>query len=143
MAPSARRLLVACALTAAALAVGGCGEKGIQLATDDPNYQGARIFNENCAGCHTLAAAGAQGSATNVGSREIKDGPNFDDRKEDKDDVIYAIENGGFSSSPMPQNLVTGEEKEKVAEFVAKYSGSANEIQPSNPGQSNPQSEEP
>jgi mono/diheme cytochrome c family protein len=110
-------------LTAAALAVGGCGEKGITLAKDDPNYQGAQIFNEYCAGCHTLSAAGAQGSATNVGSREIKDGPNFDDRKEDKEDVIYAIENGGFSSSPMPQNLVTGEEKEKVAEFVAKYSG--------------------
>jgi mono/diheme cytochrome c family protein len=129
-------------LTAAALAVGGCGEKGITLAKDDPNYQGAQIFNEYCAGCHTLSAAGAQGSATNVGSREIKDGPNFDDRKEDKEDVIYAIENGGFSSSPMPQNLVTGEEKEKVAEFVAKYSGSASEIEPSNPGQSNPQSEE-
>jgi hypothetical protein len=25
----------------------------------------------------------------------------------------------------MPQNLVTGEEAEKVADFVAKYSGSA------------------
>jgi mono/diheme cytochrome c family protein len=115
--------MVACVLAAAALAIGACGEHGIQLAKDDPNYEGAQIFNQNCAGCHTLDAAGANQSATNVGSREIKDGPNFDDRKESKEDVIYAIENGGFSSSPMPQNLVTGEEKEKVAEFVAKYSG--------------------
>ena len=38
---------------------------------------------------------------------------------------MFAIENGGFSSGPMPQNIVTGEEEQKVAEFVAKYSGSA------------------
>jgi mono/diheme cytochrome c family protein len=122
MAPSPRRLTVACVLTAAALGLGACGEEGIQLATDDPNYEGARIFSENCAGCHTLNVAGARGSATEVGSRERKDGPNFDDRKEDKEDVLYAIRNGGFSSSPMPQNLVTGEQADKVAEFVAKYS---------------------
>jgi len=117
-------------LAAAALALAGCGEEGIQLAKDDPNYRGAQIFNENCAGCHTLSAAGAQGSATDVGSRERKDGPNFDDRKEDVDSVLYAIRNGGFSSSPMPQNLVTGEEAKAVAEFVAKYSGASASGQP-------------
>jgi mono/diheme cytochrome c family protein len=124
MAPSPRRLLIAAACTAAALALGACGEQGISLSDSDPNYEGARLFDENCAGCHTLTVAGAEGSATNVGSRERKDGPNFDDRKEDKESVLYAIRNGGFSSSPMPQNLVTGEDAEKVAEFVAKYSGS-------------------
>ena len=117
-------------LAAAALALAACGEEGIQLAKDDPNYRGAQIFNENCAGCHTLSAAGAQGSATDVGSRERKDGPNFDDRKEDVDSVLYAIRNGGFSSSPMPQNLVTGEEAKAVAEFVAKYSGASASGQP-------------
>ena len=141
MASTPRRLIAGCVLTAAALALGACGEEGIQLAKDDPNYRGAQIFNENCAGCHTLSAAGAQGSATDVGSRERKDGPNFDERKEDVESVLYAIRNGGFSSSPMPQNLVTGEEKEKVAEFVAKYSGSANEIEPSNSEQTSPSSE--
>jgi mono/diheme cytochrome c family protein len=124
MAPSPRRLLVACVLTAAALGLGACGEHGIQLAKDDPNYEGAAIFDENCAGCHTLSVVGAEGSATKVQSRERKDGPNFDDRKEDVESVLYAIRNGGFSSSPMPQNLVTGEEAQKVADFVAKYSGS-------------------
>jgi cytochrome c551 len=124
MAPIPRRLLAGCVLAAASLALAACGEEGIQLAKDDPNYRGAQIFNENCAGCHTLSAAGAQGSATEVGSRERKDGPNFNDRKEDVDSVLYAIRNGGFSSSYMPQNLVTGEEAQKVAEFVAKYSGS-------------------
>jgi len=124
MAPSPRRLLIAAGCVAAALALGACGEQGIALSENDPNYEGARLFDENCAGCHTLTIAGAEGSATKVQSRERKDGPNFDDRKEDVDSVLYAIRNGGFSSSPMPQNLVTGEDAQKVAEFVAKYSGS-------------------
>jgi mono/diheme cytochrome c family protein len=123
MASIPRRLLAGCVLAAASLAFAACGEEGIQLAKDDPNYRGAEIFNEYCAGCHTLSAAGAQGSATDVGSRELKDGPNFDDRKEDVESVLYAIRNGGFSSSPMPQNLVTGEEAQAVAEFVARCSG--------------------
>jgi cytochrome c551 len=123
MASIPRRLLAGCALAVASLALAACGEEGIQLAKDDPNYRGAVLFNENCAGCHTLDAAGAQGSATNVGSRERKDGPNFNDRKEDVDSVLYAIRNGGFSSSPMPQNLVTGEDAQAVAEFVARCSG--------------------
>jgi cytochrome c551 len=130
MAPSLRRPLLACGLLAAVLGVGACGEHGITLAKDNPDYQGAQIFDENCAGCHTLNAAGAEGSATKIHSRERKDGPNFNQRKEDKEDVLYAIRNGGFSSSPMPQNLVTGEEAEKVADFVAKYSGSEAASQP-------------
>jgi mono/diheme cytochrome c family protein len=125
MGRSRRRLIVAPALAAAALTLGACGEHGIQVSENSPDHPGAAIFDENCAECHTLDAAGATGSATNVGSREVKDGPNFNERKETVEDVIYAIENGGFSSGPMPQNLVTGEEKQKVAEFVAKYSGSA------------------
>ena len=124
MAPSPRRLLVAAVLCAAAFGLGACGEQGIQLAKDDPNYRGAALFDENCAGCHTLTVVGAEGSATKVQSRERKDGPNFDDRKEDVESVLYAIRNGGFSSSPMPQNLVTGDDAQAVAEFVAKYSGS-------------------
>jgi mono/diheme cytochrome c family protein len=124
MAPSLRRPLLACGLVAVALTLGACGEHGITLAKDDPNYEGARLFNEYCAACHTLDAAGSQGSATKIHSRERKDGPNFNQRKEDRESVLYAIRNGGFSSSPMPQNLVTGPEAEKIADFVAKYSGS-------------------
>jgi mono/diheme cytochrome c family protein len=124
MAPSLRRLLVVSACFAATAGLAACGEQGIQISEDNPSYEGAKIFDENCAACHTLTVAGAEGSATNVSSREPKDGPNFDDRKEDVESVLYAIRNGGFSSSPMPQNLVTGETAQLVAEFVAKYSGS-------------------
>ena len=75
--------------------------------------------------------AGTQGSATNVGSREYKDGPNFDQRKETAEDVLYAIENGGFSSGPMPQQILTGEDAQKVADFIAKYSGGEADRPPS------------
>ena len=127
MGSSHRRLKAAAALAVATLALAACGSEGIQLADNDPNYAGAALFNENCAGCHSLSYAGAKGSATDVGSRERKDGPNFNERKEDVEDVLYAIRNGGFSSGPMPQNLVTGDDAQKVAEFVAEYSGRGSE----------------
>jgi mono/diheme cytochrome c family protein len=123
MARSSRALKAAAALATAALVLGACGSEGIDVAADDPNFEGARLFDENCAGCHSLSVVGAEGSATNVNSREPRDGPNFNERKEDVESVLYAIRNGGFSSGPMPQNLVSGEEAEKIAEFVAKYSG--------------------
>ncbi len=119
----ASRRLLALPVIVVALALGACGSEGIEVAEDDPNYEGAVLFDENCAGCHTLTAAGALGSATDVGSRERRDGPNFDERQESVEDVLYAIRNGGFSSQPMPQDILTGEDAQKVAEFVAEYSG--------------------
>jgi mono/diheme cytochrome c family protein len=117
------RRLLAVPLLAAALALGACGSQRIDLAENDPNFQGAELFDQNCAGCHSLDVAGAHGSTTNVSSREPRDGPNFNERPEDVEDVLYAIRNGGFSSGPMPQNIVTGEDAQAVAEFVARYAG--------------------
>ena len=105
------------------LALAGCGTENIELAKSDENYKGAKIFEQRCAGCHSLSTTGSEGSQARVESREYKDGPNFNQRKEDVEDVLYAIRNGGFSSGPMPQNIVVGEEAEQVARFVAKYSG--------------------
>ena len=42
---------------------------------------------------------------------ERKDGPNFDTRAVEYDEALYAIQNGGFSSGPMPQNIVVGERR--------------------------------
>ena len=122
---SVRSRSVAVALAAVcALALGACGEESIQLAEDDPNYAGAELFVQNCAGCHTLDAAGTQGSAEDANGREYVDGPNFDQRKVERDQVLYAIANGGFSSGPMPQDILVGEDAEKVADFLAAASGS-------------------
>jgi len=115
--------LAALPFCAAALALTACGSATIALPKSDPNYEGAQLFVEHCSGCHSFSAAGTQGSATKVSTRENKDGPNFNQRKESEEDVVYAIENGGFSSGPMPQNIVTGEDAKKIAAFIAKYSG--------------------
>jgi mono/diheme cytochrome c family protein len=117
-----RRVLLALAVAASAFAA-SCGEQGIQLAESDPDYEGAKIFEQRCSGCHTLSVAGTQGSATNPNDREYKDGPNFDQRCEEADQVLFAIRNGGFSSGPMPQDIVVGEEAQKVADFVERHSG--------------------
>lgn len=119
----ARRVLIAACIAAAASLGAGCGSSGIKLAEDDPNHAGAKIFAERCGSCHTLDAAGTQGSTTDVSDREREDGPNFNDRKENVEDVIFAIQNGGFSGAIMPENIVTGEEMREVAEFLAKYAG--------------------
>jgi mono/diheme cytochrome c family protein len=119
----ARPCLLALAIAAVGLGTGACGEQGIQLAKSDPNYEGAKIFQQSCSGCHTITAAGTQGSADKPNGREYVDGPNFEARKEDVSQVLYAIRNGGFSSGPMPQDILVGERAQKVAEFVAANSG--------------------
>lgn len=88
----------------------------------EPDVQeGAVLFAERCSGCHTLKAAGAQGTANRS---QRTQGPNLDQRVETYEDAIYAIRNGGFSGAIMPQNIVVGEDAEKVARFVEEYSGS-------------------
>jgi mono/diheme cytochrome c family protein len=120
----ARRFLTAASLAVAALLSAGCGSQGVKLAKDDPNHRGAVLFTERCGACHTLTAAGTQGSADSVKDKENVDGPNFDTRKEQVKDVVYAIENGGFSGAIMPENIATGSEKQAIAEFLSKYAGS-------------------
>jgi mono/diheme cytochrome c family protein len=118
-----RRLVSVIGALGVAAAAGGCGSRGVELSKSDPNYQGASVFAEHCGGCHTLDVAGTIGSATKVRDRERVDGPNFNVRKEQVDQVLYAIRNGGFSGAIMPENIVVGKQAHEVAQFLAKYSG--------------------
>ena len=120
--PRARRLLLLAAASAASIALAGCGSAGINVS--EKEHPAAEIFVQHCSGCHTLQAAGTQGSATNVRTREYKDGPNFDQRKVTTNCALYAIRNGGFSSGPMPQNIAVGAEAQALARFLAETSGS-------------------
>jgi hypothetical protein len=129
-----RLLLIALALTAGAGGVSACGEEGVSSDLSPEDANSAALFVERCSGCHTLTVAGTEGSTTNVRTREYKDGPNFDQRKESEACVLYAIQNGGFSSGPMPQNIVTGADAEALARFVAEYSGSEVEDAPGESG---------
>ena len=123
MSRTSRRLLAVPLVAAAVTGIAACGSRGIQVAENGPDYQGAVLFDQHCAPCHTLDAPGTEGSSSDIRSREYKDGPNFNARKEQYDQVLYAIRNGGFSSGPMPQDILTGRAAEQVARFVAKYSG--------------------
>jgi mono/diheme cytochrome c family protein len=119
------------ALLACAVVLGACGSQGIQLAKTSPYYRGAVLFRDHCAGCHTLEAVGAEGSATVISNRVKTNGPNFNIRKENVEQVLYAIRNGGFSGAIMPENVVVGEDAQAVAAFLAKYSGLKAEKVPS------------
>jgi mono/diheme cytochrome c family protein len=132
-----RTLAAASGLAAAALLAAGCGTGGISKGKADTAH-GKQLFQEKCGSCHTLADAGTQG----------KIGPNLDDafsgprREGFKESTIrnvvhgqvkYAIENpAGFVKGPnggelpapgMPRNLVTGDDAQDVAAYVASVAG--------------------
>ena len=68
---------------------------------DQTAHRGAVLFNERCSGCHSLEAANSYGSkaAGQLQGGEVTNGPNFNVRKESRDDVLFAIRNGGFSGA--------------------------------------------
>jgi len=127
-----RRAAPLALISLAAAAAAGCGTQEIEVPEDEAAlHEGAVMFAERCSGCHTLKAAGTEGTANRS---QRTQGPNLDQRRETYDDVIFAIRNGGFSGAIMPQNIVVGEDANKVAAFVAEYAGQDVEESP-RPGQ--------
>jgi len=118
-------------LLACAAALGACGSQGIKVAKTSPYHHGAVLFRDHCSGCHTLSVVGAQGSATSIANRVKTNGPNFNIRKENVEQALYAIRNGGFSGAIMPENIVVGSDAQAVAAFLARYSGSKAQHVPS------------
>jgi hypothetical protein len=129
-----RPLIALVAVTVAAAAAVGCGQESNDIkqptastphfkGIEDQYAPGAKLFVERCSGCHNLGIVGAEGGALVIKNRERVDGPNFNVRQEDKDSVLYALRNGGFSGAIMPQDIVVGKEAEQVADFLAKYAG--------------------
>ena len=120
---------------AVAFALAACGTGGLATGAADKE-RGKTLFlgKGGCAGCHTLSAAGATGTA----------GPNLDDAfaqaradgfKESsireivldqiRDPGQYATQqsNPNYLQANMPPNLVTGKDAEDVAAFVAANAG--------------------
>src|SRR3954471_5045742 len=124
------RFLVCCLVASAAL-VSGCGNHEIKVASNEsPDAsRGADLFNERCSGCHSLDAGDAYGSKPpgKVSGGDRTDGPNFNVRKESREDVLFAIRNGGFSGAIMPANIVVGQEARDVALFLERYAGAKSE----------------
>jgi mono/diheme cytochrome c family protein len=122
------KILALGAVCAVPFATAACGTQNIKVAessgSGDVN-RGAVLFNQRCAGCHSLDEAAAHGSAPNIRSAQANSGPNFNVRCERPiTRVLYAIENGGFSGAYMPQNIVVGQDAKDVAKFLATYAGS-------------------
>jgi cbb3-type cytochrome c oxidase subunit III len=99
----------------------GCGTGGKASSSGVDQTSGQKLFQAKCGGCHVLAAAGTQGTT----------GPNLDDafgpsRKQGfKDSTIQnvVLDQIRQPSPPMPKNLVTGQDAQDVAAFVASVSG--------------------
>jgi mono/diheme cytochrome c family protein len=121
--PSHSKLAAVLVAVLAAVALSACGTQGVQVPKSSRYYNGAVLFLDHCSGCHTLATVGAEGSATSIKDRLRTNGPNFDFRKEQYAQVLFALRNGGFSGAIMPQNILVGAQAREVAEFLAKYSG--------------------
>lgn len=119
----AKILLPLVVLIGGAVGLAACGEQGISVAKSSPYHRGAVLFRDHCSGCHTLSAVGAEGSATSIKDRVRTNGPNFNIRKENVEQVLYAIRNGGFSGAIMPENIVVGQDAQDIAHFLAAYSG--------------------
>jgi len=73
---------------------------------------GEALFSENCASCHTLAAANASG----------KVGPNLDQLKPSKDVVVHQVTNGGGGMPAFGGRLSTVQ-IDAIAAYVARVAG--------------------
>jgi mono/diheme cytochrome c family protein len=111
-------LALGVAVPAAVIAGRGEAEGGTgSLRTTDASTateEGKQLFISTCKSCHTLEAVQAHGVT----------GPNLDELGGlDKARVLQAIERGGTGTGRMPPELITGEDAESVATYVAKVAG--------------------
>ena len=130
-----RGLAGACAVLIAALAATGCGTTGLPEAGEGDTTRGKELFKAKCAQCHTLADAGTRGVI----------GPNLDDAfRQSRADglgeltiqsvvrgqISYPVEDPPTGATGMPADIVTGEDAESVAAYVASVAGLPVRAQP-------------
>lgn len=116
-----KRPFVIFTLALAALAIGlplwafekeGSSEASA-VAVPDELKEGRELFQDNCGTCHTLKLAATDGVV----------GPNLDQSTatSSAESVLGFIRGG--AGGAMPANILTGEDAEHVAEFVATVAG--------------------
>jgi mono/diheme cytochrome c family protein len=99
-----------------AVVASGCG--AVKRVTSGDPSQGKTLFLANCGSCHTLANARTQGTI----------GPNLDDAFASDKQQGFALQTMtdvvrgqiAYPEPPMPANLVTGNDADDVAVYVAK-----------------------
>jgi cytochrome c553 len=88
------------------------GPGGIELT--DSQVEAQKVFALRCGNCHTLAASNSVGRV----------GPNLDTLRPPKALVLNAIQQGrARGQGQMPANIVSGQEAEAVADYVATVAG--------------------
>jgi cbb3-type cytochrome c oxidase subunit III len=130
-----RGLAGACAVLIAAIAATGCGTTGLPEAGSGDATRGKELFKAKCGQCHTLADAGTRGTI----------GPNLDNAFRQsradglgdltiqsvvRDQIAYPVEDPTTGSPGMPADIVTGEDADSVALYVASVAGLPVRAQP-------------
>ncbi len=92
---------------------GGAAGDGDDDAAGGAEAAGKAVFTQSCAGCHTLADAGANGSV----------GPNLDDLRPSQETVAAMVRSGG-GGMPSFGGTLEPEQIEAVAAYVAGAAGS-------------------
>jgi cbb3-type cytochrome c oxidase subunit III len=134
-----RRLSSALVASAALLALVGCGsEAHVEESTN--TSLGRDLFIKECGSCHTLGDAGTRGVI----------GPNLDDafhsvrvdqgfeestiRDVVRGQIAYPTEDPPAGGQGMPADLVTGDDADAVASYVASVAGLPVKAQPGGGG---------
>lgn len=123
----------ACVVLLAALAATGCGTTG--LPETGSTAEGKALFTKSCGSCHVLADAGTKGTI----------GPNLDDAfRQSRADglgvntiasvvrgqIAYPVEEPTTGQTGMPADLVTGQDADSVALYVASVAALPVRAQP-------------
>jgi mono/diheme cytochrome c family protein len=93
------------------LAIAGCGGGGGSSSVPANAPAGERVFADNCATCHTLAAAHATGTV----------GPGLDHRRYDAATVESKVK-GGAAGMPAFGDQLSDTQIKQVSQFVAQSS---------------------
>jgi cbb3-type cytochrome c oxidase subunit III len=124
-------------LVAAALLVAGCGTGGAAEAAQRPDLQnGETLFKSTCAACHTLSAAGTTGTIgpnlDNAFAGDVKQGyPQSSIENVVLDQIrlgsgpiaTYTTNKKFTPQTPMPADLLKGQDAIDVAAYVASVAG--------------------
>ena len=128
-----RGTAAACVVLLAILVATGCGTTG--LPEEGSTAAGKELFTKNCGSCHVLADAGTKGTI----------GPDLDDafRQARADglgvhtiesvvrgQIAYPVEEPTTGQTGMPANLVTGQDADSVALYVASVAALPVRAQP-------------
>jgi mono/diheme cytochrome c family protein len=145
-------------LVAAALLVAGCGTGGVASAGQPPDLQnGQQLFSQSCGVCHALSAAGTtatvgpnldnafagdvaehypQSAIENVVLDQIRLGSGqvatYTTSKDFIKHCLNPAQAATCYSTPMPADIVTGQDAIDVAAYVASVAGTSGYTTPVN-----------